>query len=372
MRHLAVALGAATVALLALAPAGPSARIAAPAPPKAVLLAKGLAPLTAAVAAPGERDRLYLVGRAGVVRVLDHGKLLPRAFLNVTPRVVTAGEMGLLSIAFDPEYAANHRVYAFYTDPDRRLTISRFTVAQGAADPRSEEVLLRVDHPQGPYHNGGQVAFGPDRKLYAGFGDGGYIQDPPRLIPDPDGNSQNLDVLLGKIVRLDVARGDGTPQIVAYGLRNPWRFSFTPAGDLVIGDVGWNTAEEVDVVPRGAGLLNFGWSTYEGTTLRTDGPPLNPAGVLTPPAYTYRTHVSGNCSITGGYVYRGKAAVLRGRYVFGDYCSGRVWSGNLAGSRLAGVRALPFRIPQLTTFGEGPAGELYAATGTGRLYRIAA
>jgi glucose/arabinose dehydrogenase len=340
-----------------------------PAPPKAALVAGGLPSLTAVVSTPSERGRLYLVGRRGVVSVLDGAKRVQRPFLDLSGRVSTGGEMGLLSIAFDPGYATNHYVYTLYNDADWRLTISRFTVANGVADHASEDVLLQIDHSDSPFHNGGQLAFGPDGKLYAGAGDGGYIQGPVD-IPDPHGNAQNLAVLLGKIFRLDVAGSDNAPQIVAYGLRNPWRFSFSPAGDLLIGDVGWNRAEEIDIVPPNSGLLNFGWSTYEGRSLRPRGPPLNPAGALTFPAYAYRTHSAGNCSIIGGYVDRGRAPSLRGRYVFGDYCSGRIWSAVLAGSRITDVRALPFRIRQLTSFGQAASGELYAATANGRLYRI--
>jgi glucose/arabinose dehydrogenase len=335
-----------------------------------VLVAKGLPPLTALASAPGERNRLYLVGRHGVVRALDSGRLAQRPLLNLTRRISTGGEMGLLSVAFDPGYASNHRLYAFYNDQEWRITISRFTVTGGVVDPQSEEVLLRVDHRDSPYHNGGQLAFGPDGKLYAGLGDGGYVLGPVDT-PDPHGNAQNLDVLLGKIIRLDVSGVGAPPEIVAYGLRNPWRFSFAPAGDLVIGDVGWNLAEEVDLVPSGAGLLNFGWSTYEGKRPRPRGPTLNPTGALTFPAYTYPTHVAGNCSIVGGYVYRGSVTSLRGRYVFGDYCSGRIWSGNLSAGRISRVRPLPFTIARPTTFGECGTGELFVATAAGRVYRIA-
>lgn len=350
--------------LLALAFLPAAAVPAAPAPLKPILVAKGLPSITAVVCAPSERSRLYVVGRAGVVRVIDRGKLLPRPFLNIASRVPTAGEMGLLSIAFDPRYATNRYVYTAYTTYDRQIVVSRFTVAADVAKVGSELVLVRVDHPDSPYHNGGQLTFGPDGRLYVGVGDGGYISDPPNDLPDPHGNGQNLDVLLGKIFRIDLGSATPAPEIVAYGLRNPWRFSFAPNGDLMIGDVGWRTAEEIDVLPHGSGLVNFGWSTYEGRTTRTGGPPLNPAGALVFPAYEYRTHIAGNCSVIGGYVYRG-------RYVFGDYCSGRIWTGPFADGRIGPVRALPFRIPRLTTFGETASGTLYAGTAAGTLYRLA-
>lgn len=344
-------------------------------PPKAVLVAKDFLPsLTDVVSAPGEPNHLYLVGRAGVVRVLDRGKLSSRPFLDISARVNTSasGESGFMSIAFDPSYSINHYVYACYNDPQLAITIARYTVKGGVADPQSEDVLLRIEHP-GSDHFGGQLQFGPDGKLYAATGDGADVATNPltrSTPPDAQRNGQNPQVLMSKVFRLDLSAANPAPEIVAYGLREPWRFSFAPNGRLVIGDVGEYGNEEIDIIPRDAPLLNFGWSTYEGKKLVHGGSPLNPAGTLTFPAYSYATHVGGNCAVMGGYVYRGKLSSLRGRYVFGDYCSGRVWSAKLNGTRVSSVRTLPFRIPKLTTFGESAAGELYAGTASGRLYHI--
>lgn len=181
-------------------------------------------------------------------------------------------------------------------------------------------------------------------------------------------------MLLGKLFRLDVRASSPQPDIVAYGLRNAWRFSFAPNGDVVIGDVGWNTAEEIDVLRSGSGLVNFGWSVYEGRGARAGAvPALNPQGRLVAPAFTYRTRFAGNCAITGGYVYRGRAVPsLRGRYVFGDYCGGTVWSVRLANGVASGLRVEPVRVPDLVSFGEDARGELYAVSRRGGVYRFAA
>ena len=298
----------------------------------------------------------------GLVRIVERGRTPARPFLDLTGRVVAGGERGLLSIAFSPGYATNRLLYAFYTDRES-LNVVELRESGGAVAASTARSLLRALHEDSPYHNGGQLQFGPDGLLYVGLGDGGYRGRDP----DPHGNSQNLDVLLGKIVRVDVAPASASPQLVAYGLRNPWRFSFDPStGDLVIADVGWFGFEELNVLRAGTnGLVNFGWSVYEGRAERRRGEPvtLNPAGELTWPAYTYVTATRGNCTIVGGYVYRGRRVPrLRGRYVFGDFCSGRVWTSRLADGRVSDVRAEPFRVPMLASFGLDAAGELYAVT----------
>ena len=251
------------------------------------------------------------------------------------------------------------------------MTIAEYRARNGRVDPSTERALVRVPHRDSPYHNGGQLQFGPDGKLYVGVGDGGYLDGPAGLIPDPRGNAQSLDVLLGKIFRLDVGAAAPEPEIVAYGARNPWRFAFGPSGDLIVGDVGWNTAEEIDVVPVDAGLVNLGWSVYEGRRQRPNGGPLNTAGRLVGPALTYATGRNRNCSIIGGYVYRGRAVPrLRGRYVFGDYCSGRIWSVRLTGGSATDRRLEPVKVLALNSFGEDAAGELYAVSFEGAVYRF--
>lgn len=324
-------------------------------------------------AAPGEPNRLYVVQRRGIVQVLDGGRLRASPFMDLRNEVSPLrGERGLLSIAFHPSYTTNRLVYAIYTARDGAVTVAEYRTDGNRGLPETRRELVRVPHDESLYHNGGQIQFGPDGRLYVGVGDGGYLGFDN---PDPHGNSQNHEVLLGKIFALTVDEPQTPPAIVAYGLRNPWRFSFAPSGDLVIADVGWNNVEEVNLLPREqSGLVNFGWSVYEGRRKRTRGaaPELNPAGVLTWPILTYETRVAGNCSITGGYLYRGRAVPrLRGRYVFGDYCSGRIWSVALTGGRAVGKRLEPARAPMLVSFGEDARGELYVLTQTGAIYRIA-
>ena len=337
--------------------------------PRVRVVARGLGGTVFVTAPTSEANRVYVVQRNGLVRVLDRGRLQARPFADLRARTNLGGERGLFSIAFSPNYERDRLLYACLTDREGAVTIVELREVGGRAT--VVRTLLRVPHEDSPYHNGGQLAFGPDGMLYAGLGDGGY-RGPQ---PDPHGNSQNLDVLLGKLIRL----APGTPapraEIVAYGLRNPWRFSFDPATrDLVIPDVGWISSEEINVLRAGTtGLVNFGWSTYEGRRQRRRGEAvaLNPAGRLIWPVYTYLTGAAGNCSIIGGYVYRrGRVARLRGRYVFGDYCSGRIWSARLAQNRISGLRLEPFRIRGLTSFGVDARGDLYAMSLSGVVYRF--
>ena len=338
------------------------------------VVAKRLAAPLYVTAPSGAPGRLYVVLRRGVVRVIANGRLERQPFLDIHDQVSTDGERGLLSIAFAPDYATSGRVYAVFTDKgsENSLRLVEYRAVDDRVDPASARLLVRVPHDDSPYHNGGQLAFGPDGALYMSVGDGGYeTDDRGRLTPDPHGNAQNLDVLLGKIFRLDTGAAQPRPEIVAYGLRNAWRFSFDAAsGDMIIGDVGWMHEEEVDVLPRAAGLTNFGWSVYEG---RRRGPTtaLNPAGTLVGPALAYANGPKGNCAITGGYVYRGRAVPrLTGRYLFRDYCSGRIWSAAYAEGRLSGRRLEPFKVPGLASFGEDATGELYAVSLKGRVLRF--
>jgi glucose/arabinose dehydrogenase len=320
-------------------------------------------------AAPGERGRLYVVERAGRIRVLAGGRLRGQPFLDIRGLVGLGGERGLLSMAFHPDHAANGLFYVCYTARSGAVTVAEYRRMGDRADPASARVLVSVPHEHGPFHNGGQIAFGRDGALYVGVGDGGYSGQSP----DPNGNSQNRDVLLGKLIRLEPL-GRALPAIVAYGLRNPWRFSFDRAnGDLYLADVGWRTNEEVNYLPAAStGLVNFGWSVYEGRRRRSTTVELDPAGRLVFPVHTYPTNLRGNCTIVGGFVYRGRAvARLRGRYVYGDYCSGRIWSLVVRGGRSSRPRLEPVRARDLVSFGEDAAGELYAVTLTGRVYRFA-
>ena len=312
--------------------------------------------------APGETNRLYVVDQNGLIYVLDHGKRRAKPFLDVRSLVTAGGEQGLLGLAFHPKYARNRLFYVAYTSAAGYNTVARFRSNGTSAIPSSRTTLLSVKDPYGN-HNGGNLVFGPDGKLYTSIGDGGSGGD-------PENRAQNMSSRFGKLLRLDVSRAGAPWAIAGLGLRNPWRFSFDrTTGDLWIGDVGQSSVEEVDVVPRGTtGLLNFGWDVYEGSQSYEDKP-LGP-GTLVQPIFEY-SHDSG-CSITGGFVYRGRLIpAVAGRYFFGDYCSGTVWSLKLVNGKASDVRTEGFRLPNLTSFGQGPAGELYLVSGTGQIYRLA-
>jgi glucose/arabinose dehydrogenase len=325
------------------------------------VVARGLALPVGLAATPSEPRRLYVVEQRGTVRVLQNGRLRPGLFMDIRARVQAGGEQGLLGLAFDPRYARNRFLYVNFTDRDGHTRIVRFRTNGVRVLPGSARLLLRVEQPFGN-HNGGHLTFGPDGRLWIGLGDGGSGGD-------PRGYAQNMGSLLGKMLRLDVRRPGSAPEIVGLGLRNPWRYSFDRAtGDLYIGDVGQGDVEEIHFTPRGAtGLQNYGWNLYEGSrrySNATAGP-----GQLVFPVFEY-SHDNG-CSVTGGFVYRGRARPAeRGRYLLGDYCSGTVWSLRVASGAAQGVRTEPFRIRSLTSFGEDPAGELYATSHDGIVYRL--
>jgi glucose/arabinose dehydrogenase len=274
------------------------------------VVAGGLQDPLEAQAPPGD-PRLFIVEQAGRIRVLEGGRLLPTPFLDLTRQVSYGGERGLLGLAFHPAYARNGFFYVNYTDKKGDTRVERYHVSRdpGVADPASRTLVLEVDQPYSN-HNGGCLRFGPDGMLYIGMGDGGSGGD-------PHGNGQNRQALLGKLLRLDVdhaqpysipadnpyAHGGGRGEIWAFGLRNPWRFSFDPPSRLlVIADVGQNKWEEIDAVDARRAGLNYGWNRYEGTHCYLT--PCDPAGV-TAPVIEY-SHSDG-CSVCGGYVYRGRA-----------------------------------------------------------------
>jgi glucose/arabinose dehydrogenase len=326
-----------------------------------VVVARGLVEPVQVTAPRSEARRLYVVEQRGTIRLIDRGKLRSGFFLDVRESVVAGGEQGLLGLAFDPKYATNRFIYVNYTDQNGDTKVVRYRTNGSRAIPGTALVLLSIDQPYAN-HNGGGVAFGPDGGLYVGTGDGGSGGD-------PENRAQNMQSLLGKMLRLDVSRPGSAPEIVGLGLRNPWRYSFDRrTGDLYIGDVGQGDIEEVDYTPRlSAGLENYGWDLFEGSRRfeeKTAGP-----GKLVFPVYEY-SHQRG-CTVVGGYVYRGKARPSeRGRYTFGDYCSGVVWSMRMSGGKAVGVRTERFKIPSLTSFGEDAAGELYATSHEGVVYRI--
>ena len=315
------------------------------------------------LAAPSsEPGRLYVVEQAGRIVVIANGKRLPRPFLDIRSRVGSDGsEQGLLSMAFHPRYATNGRFYVDYTDRRGDTQVVEYRVSGGRVRLPSARRILRVPQPY-PNHNGGQLQFGPDGKLYVGMGDGGAGGD-------PHDNGQNPRALLAKLLRTDPLKVRWA--IAGYGLRNPWRFSFDRAnGDLYIGDVGQNAVEEIDYRRRGAPPANYGWARYEGTRTYNGDITLDPSSPLVFPVHEY-THREG-CSVTGGYVYRGRrVTAARGRYFFGDYCSGTVWSFRIGDGMAQDVRREPFQVASISSFGEDPRGELYLVSHEGTVYRLA-
>jgi len=314
-----------------------------------------------ATAAPGEPGRLYVVEQIGRIRVVEGRRLLPEPFLDLVGTIAYGGEQGLLSMAFHPEYETNRLFYVNFTDPQGETRVREYR-ADGPR-PVATRVVLIVPQPY-ENHNGGQLAFGPDGLLYVGMGDGGAGGD-------PENRAQDLSSRLGKLLRLDVDTPGSEWEMVGLGLRNPWRFSFDRAtGDLWIGDVGQSAVEEVDFVAADevGEVHNFEWDVREGTE-PFEEKPLTPTGAVVGPITEY-THAEG-CSITGGFVYRG-AAVRReawGRYFYGDYCSGTIWSLVHEG-RGVSRRGHPFEVPDLTSFAEDLDGELYLLSARGTIYQL--
>ncbi len=310
--------------------------------------------------APAEPQTFYVVEQSGRVIRLRAGKRT--VFLDVRRDVAYGGEQGLLGLAFHPKYAQNRLLYVAYTSSDGHNTVARYRSNGRTAVRTSRTILLSVPDPYGN-HNGGQLAFGRDGMLYTTIGDGGSGGD-------PEDRSQNMDSLFGKLLRLDVAKPNAEWAIAGLGLRNAWRFSFDRAtGDLYLGDVGQGAIEEVSFTPRESpGLENYGWDLYEGSRRFEGGEPA--AGKLVFPVYEYGRS-EGNCSVIGGHVYRGSTSPReRGRYIFGDYCSGIVWSLNVRSGAARNVRREAFRIEGLTSFGESTTGELYATAQNGVIYRL--
>jgi len=321
----------------------------------------------------------YVVEKGGTIeRVSGEGlKAKRQLFVDLRDRVEAGpNEAGLLGMAFHPDFATNGEVFLSYTRANPLTSVlSRFVSHDGGLtlDPASEAVILTVPQPYSN-HNGGQIAFGPDGYLYYGLGDGGSAGD-------PQGNGQNTDTLLGAMLRLDVggdlpyaipadnpfADGGGRPEIYAWGLRNPWRWSFDrQSGELWVGDVGQNEWEEIDRVRKGD---NLGWNRWEGSHCYAADSCLATGVVM--PVVDY-SHSLG-CSVTGGYVYRGKALPwLQGRYLYGDFCSGRIWELDSENTR-EGARILLLSGKRIASFAQDRVGELYILDyGSGRIFRLAA
>jgi glucose/arabinose dehydrogenase len=314
--------------------------------------------------------RLFVLEKPGRIRIIENDQLIETPFLDISDRVGSGGnEQGLLGLAFHPQYAQNGRFFVNYTDKNGDTVLARFQVSSdpNVADPNSEVKILGVDQPFAN-HNGGGLVFGPDSYLYAGLGDGGSQGD-------PFGNAQNTGVLLGKILRLDVDSAEpyAVPadnpfgnEVWAYGLRNPWRFSFDKStNDLYIADVGQNTWEEIDFLPAGSpGGTNFGWNFREGAHDYKGG---GPAGMVEPVAEY--SHSEGGCSVTGGYVYRGSLPEWNGIYLYADYCKGLIW-GLIQSD--GGWQSQPlFDLDvTITSFGQDSSGELYILSDSGSIFRL--
>lgn len=333
------------------------------------LVAEGLAsPLY--LTAPVGDDRLFIVEQAGTIRIIRDGALLPTPFLDLRAQVTSGGEQGLLGLAFHPGYGANGWFFVNYTDANGDTRIERYQVSADPdrADPASARLVLAIDQPA-TNHNGGMLAFAPDGALWIGTGDGGGSGAAQ--------NAQDLSSLLGKILRIDIDSAEpyavpadnpfvgvagARPEIWAYGLRNPWRFSFdVAAADVYIADVGQNTWEEVNAVPISQRGANYGWPILEGT--HCYGATQCSTTGITLPVLEYN-HDDGSCSVTGGYVYRGDAIPdLRGHYFYSDFCSGWVRSFRLAGTATTDEQEWDVgEIGSVLSFGEDAASELYVLT----------
>jgi glucose/arabinose dehydrogenase len=352
-----LAVAAATV--LAVAPAG--ARAA----PTLAQIGSFSSP-TYVTGPPGDPARLLVVEQAGRIRMVRDGVTLGTPFLDIANRVLAGGERGLLSMAFAPDYANSGLFYVYFTDRNGNIEVDEFRRATAdAADPGSRRMVFGIAHPNADNHNGGQLQFGPDGLLYAGTGDGGGSGD-------PNGNGQNPGSLLGKLLRIDPRVDGATPSVFAIGLRNPWRFSFDrQTGDLVIGDVGQNRVEEIDFAPapqRGQGF-NYGWNRFEGDEdFSTGSPPASRPPGFTFPVITH-THADGWVSITGGYVVRDPSLPeLAGRYVYGDFGKGEIYSATLPGA--TDDRATGLHVASLSSFGEDASARVYAASLDGAVYRL--
>ena len=330
------------------------------------------------VTSPSNDSRVFIVEQVGRIRIIENGQLVTTPFLDITSRVLSGGERGLLSVAFHPQYKTNGFFYVYFTGASGEIRIERFTVSSNPnqANPSSSKVILTAPQTR-TNHNGGLAMFGPDGMLYLGLGDGGGAGD-------PDLNGQNQKTLHGKLLRIDVSTGDpysipsgnpfagrtdARPEIWAMGLRNPWRFSFDrSAGKLYIADVGQDRTEEVNVVNATRASVNYGWNVMEASSCYSAST-CNKQG-LELPVLEYG-HDNGECSVTGGFVYRGSAMPeLSGTYFYSDYCAGWirsfVFNGAVADKRQWELGSLGF----VTSFGEDANGELYLTSANGRVYKF--
>jgi len=314
-------------------------------------------------AAPGDPTTLYIVEQPGTIRIVRNGRIVG-TFLNLRRIVRSGGEQGLLSMAFSPQYASNHFFYVSYTNLQGNSRVARYRAANGRGVRSSSRILLAVHQPY-ENHNGGQLQFDGRGYLYFGLGDGGSEGDPNQV-------SQNMGSWLGKLLRSRTRVPGHSWRIVGLGLRNPWRFSFDSRTDnLWIGDVGQDSWEEVDfrAAARLDTLANYGWSRYEGYSVYSSSHRYATVGQKVRPVVVY-SHAQG-CSISGGYVYRGTAVpAARGRYFYGDYCNGTIWSFRVGAHGRASAPVASGNVPSISSFGVDGNGELYATSLGGTLYRL--
>jgi glucose/arabinose dehydrogenase len=350
-------------------------------------VASGFASAIGVSSAPGDA-RLFLIQQTGQVVIVSGGKRAG-TFLDIASRMSCCGERGLLGLAFHPGYATNGRFFVRYTTPAGDVRVSEFHVSAdpSKADPKSEKVIITIPHPSFGNHNGGRIEFGPDGYLYIGTGDGGSGGD-------PNNHGQALDTLLGKMLRIDIDATSGSlayaipptnpfagqaakrAEIFAYGLRNPYTFSFDRAnGDLWIGDVGQDKWEEIDraiALEGGGNGIDYGWSVMEGNHCYKPSTDCIKEGLTMPLAeYSHGDSDSIGCAVISGYVYRGAAhPELAGRYFFGDYCTGRIWDVDSAGPAQQTPQELLGSGLQITGWGQDAGGELYMTATNGVLYRL--
>lgn len=342
-----------------------------------VVVADGLASPVDLAPVPNDPDRIYIVEKPGRIRVLSEGELRPAPALDITASTSSDGEQGLLGIAFSPDFGTDRHIFVNHTALDGATRIVRFTVTADpeVVDANSEVEVLRIDQPFSN-HNGGQIAFGPDGLLYVGMGDGGSGGD-------PQGHGQDRTTLLGAMLRIDVSSlpysipADNPyagslglrEEIWAYGLRNPWRFSFDPeTGHLWIGDVGQGAIEEVTRMTASDAGANLGWAAREGT--RCFASPACDNGPFLDPVHEY-DHGDG-CSVTGGVVYRGPVASLRGRYLFGDFCDGWIRSFPVDDPGAVFDHTAQFgTVPALSAFGVDGESNVYVLSLGGTVWRLA-
>jgi glucose/arabinose dehydrogenase len=337
-------------------------------------------PLTVA-AAPGDRSRVYVVERGGRVQLLLNSHERSKPFLDISGSVnASGGEQGLLGLAFPPDYGKTGLFYVDYTTANNDIRVAQFRRSAGdpnVADAASGRTVITIDHHAFTNHNGGQLAFGPDGFLYIGVGDGGSEGD-------PNNRGQNTSTLLAKILRIAPSPGGGYTippsnpfagqpgrrgEIWAYGLRNPWRFSFDAlTGDLIVGDVGQNLFEEIDFQPAGHGAgANYGWSVWEAKSRYKSGqaPHARFPQIVAP-------HSAGYCAIIGGFVVRDRSVrALYGRYLFGDNCRPQIEAVTLNRHGARGLHATGLQVSSTSSFGEDAAHHIYISSLDGPVYRLA-